>query len=469
MCLPEAGTSAEVVRLPTPGDAKATTWRKGGVNAEGTRVKEIFRREAPASGPILVGVRGTWYDVTSYVKHHPGGDVILEYAGRDATAIFVANHDERILKRHKRAGEYEWDEARPKGDALEGDFLALAREFETEGLFVTSMAWFRSRLYIWAAFLAATLGLIAAYTRGWWPSPAVLVLAALALGGLWQQSGFLMHDLMHNHVFHQRRRDQNYGWFFGGVCFGIGARWWRDEHFEHHHFTNTYIEGVGRSDPQMGEDVWCIDPHLLPFCAAVLPRRALDFMLRFQAYFWLPLVTISRLLLQLDAVLSEDRRSEFAAMALHWGGSALAVCAFPSWGEGLLFLSLATFFCGTLHVQLLISHYAKPFAEKDAVKEGSYARRQLAVVVDVDSPPWLDWFHGGLNLHSVHHLYPRMCREHYRAAHPRVRALCRTHGVELTYVPFSRAVRMTMDHMGDVGAVCLKLCSAGAEGYVKYM
>ena len=67
--------------------------------------------------------------------------------------------------------------------------------------------------------------------------------------------------------------------------------------------------------------------------------------------------------------------------------------------------------------------------EKDAVKEGSFARRQLAVVIDIDNPPWLDWFHGGLNLHSVHHLFPRMCREHYRAAHPRVLELCRKHGV----------------------------------------
>ena len=184
MCAPDVGASSEVVRLPAPASdvTAATKWRKGGVNPEGTRVKEIIRSEAPASGSVLVGVSGSWYDVTSYVKHHPGGDVILEYAGRDATEIFVANHDLRVLKRHKKAGSYEWDEAKPRGDALVGDYLALARQFEEEGLFRTSTSWFRSRLLLWGAFVAATFGLIALYARQ--PSAGVLVLAAVALAAV---------------------------------------------------------------------------------------------------------------------------------------------------------------------------------------------------------------------------------------------------------------------------------------------
>ena len=68
----------------------------------------------------------------------------------------------------------------------------------------------------------------------------------------------------------------------------------------------------------MGEDVWCLDPHLLPFMREVLPKPVLDFMLRFQGIYWLPLTTLGRLFLQLNALLKEDRRSEFAAQALHW-------------------------------------------------------------------------------------------------------------------------------------------------------
>ena len=65
-----------------------------------------------------------------------------------------------------------------------------------------------------------------------------------------------------------------------------------------------------------------------------------------------------------------------------------------------------------------------------------------------------------------------MCREHCRAAHPRMLELCREHGVELTSdvcALFARRADDDGPHLGDVGAACLKLCGAGADGYVKRM
>lgn len=32
---------------------------------------------------------------------------------------------------------------------------------------------------------------------------------------------------------------QAHGWFWGNVGLGASATWWKDEHFEHHAFTNT--------------------------------------------------------------------------------------------------------------------------------------------------------------------------------------------------------------------------------------
>ena len=52
--------------------------------------------------PKLIGIDGRWYDVTKFVSKHPGGKVILEYVGRDASAIFHAYHDsDRVLKLRK--------------------------------------------------------------------------------------------------------------------------------------------------------------------------------------------------------------------------------------------------------------------------------------------------------------------------------------------------------------------------------
>ena len=36
--------------------------------------------------------------------------------------------------------------------------------------------------------------------------------------------------------------------------------------------------------------------------------------------------------------------------------------------------------------------------------------------MDIACPPWLDFFHGGLQYQAVHHLFPRMPRHQLRAA-----------------------------------------------------
>lgn len=48
------------------------------------------------------------YDVTSWVEQHPGGDVLLSYAGRDATDVFTAFHSDSGWSRLKdlKCGHY---------------------------------------------------------------------------------------------------------------------------------------------------------------------------------------------------------------------------------------------------------------------------------------------------------------------------------------------------------------------------
>lgn len=417
-----------------------------GKTMDGASIVDTLRAAAPA-GPVLIGVRGNWYDVTSFVEKHPGGDVLLDFAGQDATAQFIAYHDDRVLKGRKPVGTYAWNPDAPGNDAFEGDFLKLAAKWESQGYFETSLAFIMSRLGITFGFLTACLLCIRAYTAQ--SNLAVFAAGSLFLAGFWQQSGFLMHDLMHNHHFHNRRIDQRLGWLFGCVFFGISSRWWRDEHNEHHLFTNTYVKGVGRSDPQMGEIVWAQAPELFPF----FPKPLLKFALHVQHLIFVPILVIAGPIgIKVDSALSETRPLEFFGLALHWVLLSALVAAFPSWKEGLLFYAFSSLFLGVLSIQLLISHYSKPFEEKHVVKEaGSWARRQIEAIIDITCPPYLDWFHGGLNLHSPHHLCPRMCRAHYRKVHPELIDLCKKHDVKLDVMPFCDAVKATVRHLRKVG------------------
>mmetsp|Transcript_21482 Transcript_21482/g.49343 ORF Transcript_21482/g.49343 Transcript_21482/m.49343 type:complete len:461 (-) Transcript_21482:269-1651(-) len=440
-----SGSSYELIRSQLDqADAGPMQKYGAGIAHDGTRIKEAKRPQLHGTGqPLLVGVRGKWYDVSKYVSRHPGGDLLLEFVGKDATAQFVAYHSDRVLKGWRPVGEYEWNAEAPGGDQLEGDVLRLSARFETEGLFETPRSFVAQRFaitfgFLSAALLCARLAAVHGLLLGF-------VLGPVALAAFWQQSGFLMHDFMHNHMFHRRKLDQRFGWFFGSVCFGSSSHWWRDEHNEHHLFTNTVIPGVGLSDPQMGETIWAQDPMLF----AYFHKLVLPFLLRIQHIIFLPvLIIIGPIGIKIDALVSESRPSEYLGMGLHWAWVAGLISSFPTVAQGLLFYGIASLCVGVLSVQLLVSHYSKPFADKEWVKgEGRWARRQIAAVIDITCQPWMDWFHGGLNLHSPHHLFPRMCRCHYRRVHGEMLALCRKHGLELDVMPWTSAVARTIRHL----------------------
>ncbi|XP_065360307.1 cytochrome b5 [Calliphora vicina] len=50
---------------------------------------EISENNGKNGKPVWIVVKGVVYDVTNFLKDHPGGDeLILEYAGKDATKAF---------------------------------------------------------------------------------------------------------------------------------------------------------------------------------------------------------------------------------------------------------------------------------------------------------------------------------------------------------------------------------------------
>jgi fatty acid desaturase len=263
-----------------------------------------------------------------------------------------------------------------------------------------------------------------------------------------------MHDCMHNLLFHKRRLDQNVGWLCGNVFLGLSSKWWRDEHNEHHLFTNTAIDGVGPSDPQMIEDIWVQDVMITQFFHDI-PPFARQIIGRYQHLYFMPLCMIAgpyAIKAVSLANAGRKRPMEYIGIALHfiWVGALLS--CFPTWKEALLFYGIAMMCLGVLSVQLLVSHYSKPWAEKETVKEsGSWAQRQVESVVDISCPTWLDWFHGGLHLHSPHHLFPRLPRCHYREAHQDVLEMCKKNNVTLDVMPWFEAIANTIRHLRNVG------------------
>ena len=57
-------------------------------------------------------------------------------------------------------------------------------------------------------------------------------------------------------MFRAKELDERLGVFFGTFCFGISARWWKDEHVIHHALTNTVDYKNNFVDPQAYEEAW---------------------------------------------------------------------------------------------------------------------------------------------------------------------------------------------------------------------
>lgn len=129
--------------------------------------------------------------------------------------------------------------------------------------------------------------------------------------------------------------------------------------------------------------------------------------------------------------------------------SALVSCL-PSTGEKVAFVVLSHAVAGILNIQITLSHFCmevyhgSPYNHDKGI-EDQWVWTQLRTTLALVCPPWLDWFHGGLQFQDVHHLLPRVPRHNLRALRPRIQAICRENGCDVSpEVGFVEANVMTM-------------------------
>lgn len=405
-------------------------------STEEIRINQRIVRCVDAAAPMQVGVDGNWIDVKQFAQHHPGGDVIFEFFGRDATSQFYAFHSPSVLKRFKTVGTYDMTATETGKEPSEMAFLEMVKRLDAEGYFGSEESYYYRKVAICAGLM---IGVVVGLLLGH------VVVPGAMLGMFWMQAGFLTHDLMHNQIFKKRKVDQAHGWFWGNICLGASGVWWRDEHFEHHVFTNTYLKGTGSTDPQQHEaPLWAQDQ--------ALTDTTNPFLQRIQHFTFLPILIIAgRFGLILASYSMQRGLKEHLGTVLHWVYVSIllrVVWVNHAWMGVLTFYMAGACVQGILGVQLSISHYDKEFIEKEDAKDhAGWLRRQVYVSKDISCPWWMDWFHGGLNLHRVHHLMPRLSRCRYREVTVQLDKLLDEHKIKSDVEPFFTAVSSTLSHM----------------------
>lgn len=118
-----------------------------------------------------------------------------------------------------------------------------------------------------------------------------------------------------------------------------------------------------------------------------------------------------------------------------------------------------------LHVQFTLSHFAMSTA--DLGPDESFPQKMLRTTMDVDCPPWLDFFHGGLQFQVIHHLYPRIPRHNLRRTQVLVKEFCEEVGIPYALYGFVDMNRQVVGALGEVArqarvlAKCQKVLASG--------
>jgi fatty acid desaturase len=382
-------------------------------------------KRADSNVEDCVRIDGELYDVRRWASKHPGGEILEQFLGRDATGAFVAFHGalaRKMLRGFKARNPVGFTAEVGYSDDVERDFAALRERAVEAGLMESRPVWF----YLHAALLFSGIGAaiaLVALAPAYWP------IAALLLAVVWQQGGWLSHDFLHNSVHADYAKSEVVGSLLGGIVLGFSGDWWKRKHNTHHALPNV-----------LGVDEDIDTTPFLSFTEADLAQMGpwSRVLVRLQPITALPVLAFARLNWMvasvrwaLTAPTVERRGLELTAIAVHHAWSLGMLALLPSWGQRIACYALAQLVSGLFTGSVfLVGHNARPMFDKDDAP--GFCALQCATTQNIRPLPGMRWFFGGLDRQIEHHLFPTMPRHNHARIAADVRALCSAHG--LTYV-----------------------------------
>ncbi|CAM9233359.1 unnamed protein product [Heterosigma akashiwo] len=412
-------------------------------------------RELIAEGRDLLVYEDGVYDLTKWKVHHPGGDLAITHlVGMDATNQIRGNHSEEIIRK-KMPTFFVGRLVDNKLSQVEREFRELDKKLAAKGLYQTQYSFYYKQALKLLVLFSAAIATVVIGSGTWWGT----LLGAFLLASYWQQSAFVAHDAGHCGITKDVQNDYAIGLFLGNVLGGISIGWWKDSHYVHHIVTNDV-----EHDPDIQHmPVFAVTEkffkgvhstyHDLTFQYDAVARAAI----RVQHLVYYPLLMLGRFLLYLNSFkflllcrrARRRRAAELAGLALFWAWfGSLVAFAVPTWPQRVAFVLLSHALTFILHVQITLSHFSMDTEPRGQDEE--FVRHQLRTSLDVDCPPWMDWFHGGLQFQAIHHLFPRVPRHNLRTVQAEVAGFCRRHGLRYHLQTFGKANASTLSTLRAV-------------------
>ena len=275
-------------------------------------------------------------------------------------------------------------------------------------------------------------------------------LSAVSLGLLWHQLVFTAHDAGHMGITHSFQIDTCIGIVIADFIGGLSIGWWKRNHNVHHIVTNS-----PEHDPDIEHmPFFAISPRFLLSLRSTYYDKIMAYdgfarrVLPLQNWLYYPILTMGRFnLYRLSwahliffpgphkGPARWHRYFEILGQMFfwYWFGYLTVYRGIETNRDRVILVLISHMLTAILHVQITLSHFA--MSTTDLGPHESFAQRMLRTTMDVDCPPWLDFFHGGLQFQAIHHLYPRIPRHNLRKCQKLVVAFCEDVGIP--YARFS--------------------------------
>ncbi len=415
-------------------------------------LEEVSRHDG-RGGSYWTVVDGQVYDISEFVRDHPGGDIIRLAAGRDATVLLESYHGSgslgqvrRALKQHAvNLGKLVRKTSVPQVDPT---FFRVVRQRVDRYLHARGLD---RRGHPWRAVVevVVVLGLLvtAWYLRTFTGS----YLAAIACGLLLGRLGFLMHNGNHAASFRQPTGNRLTGLLMDFA--GGSSRVWSVEHQVAHHL-HPNIHGrdndcaigspVMRFHPQLPHRWWHRFQHIVTF--VVMSVGLLK---------WIVSDVVDHAKGRVGTTPFHVSVGDWARLVffkLFWLSIHVFIpAATLGWGDALA-STFVMMMAGAYYIEsIFIVNHIQPQLQPPAGEH--WAVTQLRATSNWSAGSRLaNAISGGLNHQIEHHLFPAMAPQLYPEISPIVRETCAEFGLPYNnFSGFHRAYWSTFSYLKKLG------------------
>ena len=322
------------------------------------------------------------------------------------------------------------------------DFATLKRLIKQRGLLEKQPTYYIPKIVLTLSLFLLGLTFLL-LVRPFW----LQVLNAAFLAFVSTQLGLLGHDAGHRQMFRRTWKNDLISLMMGDLLLGISHGWWIEKHNQHHSHPNQ--EDL---DPD-------IDIPVLAFSQNHLPQKGKlrQFLVKYQAFFFFPLLSLALLNLKFYSLLFLVRKKEkyhlveVALLLIHYlGYLGLLFSVLQVW-QAILFLiihqGLSGLYLGSIFAP---NHKGMPVLEKESTVD--FLHRQVETARNVKGHLFTDFWYGGLNYQIEHHLFPGMPRNHLREAQHIIKPFCQAGSIPYCETGCLQSYQAILHHLHAVSA-----------------